>query len=388
MSLIPYCKTDRQREVVELIEAGNSQRATGKLLGMKHQNVNVIMRDLKRLAAVQGYSPQHDMTRTVPQGFVVKGVSTFYDKDGKPRGQWVKSRLDQDALNQLMLDTIETVGESFRGTSRVTAAPRKVAKDLCAVIPIGDPHFGMYSWKDETGDDFDCEIAERNLIGAMRRCVDNMPECNECVILNLGDFFHSDTLENKTRRSGNALDVDSRWQRVLQIGIRAMRACIDHALTRHKRVTVRNNIGNHDEQSSVMLGLALKMYYENNKRVTVDCSPNPFWFYQFGANLIGSTHGDRTKPQDLPGIMATDAPEMWGAAKHRYWYIGHVHHRKAHEFPGCMVESFRTLAAKDAWHNASGYRSGRDLVAILLHRQFGEIERHTIDLSYLEGDRK
>jgi hypothetical protein len=41
---------------------------------------------VKRKAAIAGYSPEHDMTRTVPEPFVVRGTSTYYDKEGQPRG--------------------------------------------------------------------------------------------------------------------------------------------------------------------------------------------------------------------------------------------------------------------------------------------------------------
>jgi hypothetical protein len=37
------------------------------------------------------------------------------------------------------------------------------------------------------------------------------------------------------------------------------------------------------------------------------------------------------------------------------------------------------LAAKDAWHSEKGYRSKRDMKAIVLHREYGEVARHTFN---------
>ena len=91
--------------------------------------------------------------------------------------------------------------------------------------------------------------------------------------------------------------------------------------------------------------------------------------------LLGSTHGDGAKLADLPLIMATDAPEDWAAAKFRHWHCGHFHHDQMKEHPGCSVETHRTLAAGDAWHRHEGYRSGRDMKAIVYHREQGEITR-------------
>ena len=83
--------------------------------------------------------------------------------------------------------------------------------------------------------------------------------------------------------------------------------------------------------------------------------------------------------------MAADVPELWGATKHRMWFVGHVHHQDIKEYRGCTVEYFRTLAARDAWHAGQGYRAGRDMRLIVLHREHGEIERHRADLGMLEA---
>ena len=82
--------------------------------------------------------------------------------------------------------------------------------------------------------------------------------------------------------------------------------------------------------------------------------------------------------------MAADRPEAWGRTKFRYWLTGHLHTRKAVEFPGVMWETFRTLAPGDAWSHAAGYRSGRDLTSITFHREHGEVARNCINVSMLE----
>ena len=112
-------------------------------------------------------------------------------------------------------------------------------------------------------------------------------------------------------------------------------------------------------------------------------SPSKFWYYKFGKILIGSTHGDTAKPNKLPEIMAADKPSEWGDTDYRYWYTGHIHSRNVIEFSGCVWESFRTLAAKDAWHSGAGYRSGRDMCSILLHKDFGEIGRNTVSVKMI-----
>jgi hypothetical protein len=53
------------------------------------------------------------------------------------------------------------------------------------------------------------------------------------------------------------------------------------------------------------------------------------------------------------------------------------------EYRGGVVEYFRTLAARDAWHAGQGYRAGRDMRLIVMHKDYGEVERHRCDVAML-----
>ena len=85
------------------------------------------------------------------------------------------------------------------------------------------------------------------------------------------------------------------------------------------------------------------------------------------------------KMDKLPGIMAADQALAWGRTKYRYWWTGHIHHQRLQEFPGASVESFRVLAPKDAWHHQRGYRAGRDMKAVILHKDYGETSRIVVN---------
>ena len=80
--------------------------------------------------------------------------------------------------------------------------------------------------------------------------------------------------------------------------------------------------------------------------------------------------------------MAADC-EFWSETEYRYWMTGHIHHRAIQEYPGCLVESFRVLASNDAWSQNRGYRSGRGRSAIVMHREFGEVARYTVNPNML-----
>jgi hypothetical protein len=87
--------TETQASHIDAINQHQSMRGAAKALGVTKSTVTQSMAALRKKAALFGYSPEHDMTRTVPDPFIVKGVSTYYNKEGKASGQWVKSTLDE-----------------------------------------------------------------------------------------------------------------------------------------------------------------------------------------------------------------------------------------------------------------------------------------------------
>jgi hypothetical protein len=377
--------TVRELEIMDAIATHGSVRGAARAMGVSVRGTQRSMASLRKRAALHGYAPASDYTHEVPEPLVLKGVSTLYDAQGNVVQQWVKSQLDKSLARDAIEEWVSWLVQDAKGLAPIIPPPEISNDDLLAVYPMGDPHFGLYAWSQETGEDFDLAIAERLTTHAIDRLVSSAPNASTALIAELGDFFHADNKDSRTPQSGHALDTDTRWPKVMQVGLRAMIHCIKRTLEKHRLVIVRIVSGNHDPHSSFALALALDAYFHAEPRVKVDLSPSPFWYYRFGKVLIGLTHGDQCKPGQLPGIMAADRPEDWGLTKHRRFYTGHIHHRAAEDFPGLSWESFRTLAARDAWHQGRGYRSPRDMQCIAFHREHGEKERHICSVDMLEA---
>tara|TARA_R110000822_G_scaffold216820_1_gene351370 strand:+ start:545 stop:1693 length:1149 start_codon:yes stop_codon:yes gene_type:complete len=374
--------TPRQLEILQALKKHGSQRKAAEALGINHSNIHQVISAVRAKATKHGFSPDHDMTHPVPDGFKLKGTSTLYDDDGNQRLQWVKSTADNDRQEEMFREAVEAMAESLP-RSKAVAAPKATAENLMACYPVGDHHFGMLSWHEETGDDYDIKIGERLLMGAMDHLVKSVPKCGAATIVLLGDFLHIDTFKS-TSESGHLLDSDSRYPRMVRAAIRAVRYMIRTALQHHAKVHVVVEIGNHDLSSSVFLMECLHNIYEKEDRVSIDRSPRHFHYFSHGSCLVGVHHGHGTKMANLPLIMAADRPEEWGKATHRYWWTGHIHHDSVKDHAGCRVESFRILPPADAWAANKGYRSGRDMKAIVLHSEFGEVARHIVNPAMLE----
>lgn len=374
--------TEAQLRVLNALEQHETHRAAAEALGVSRGTIGNAMLALQARAAKAGYAPGH-WDHGVAPGYQMGKVTVQRGPGGVER-VWERQHPDAGRIEAMLREFAESLAESVRGLAPITAAPERQLSDLMCIYPQGDPHVGLHSWWAEAGEDFDLKIAERLMCAAVDRLVSIAPASEIGLLLNLGDMFHADNQKNESQ-SGHKLDVDGRWAKVQQVGLRAMLHCIRRMLEKHKRVIVRINRGNHDGHSAYALALMISCYFHNEPRVEVDLSPAVCWYFQFGSNLIGSTHGDTIKGPDMLPIMAADVPEMWGETKHRMWFVGHVHHQDLKEYRGGTVEYFRTLAARDAWHAGQGYRAGRDMRLIVLHREHGEIERHRADIGMLEA---
>lgn len=319
-----------------------------------------------------GWAPEYGIEAPTPAGLKLKGTTTLTDlRSGERVLQWVKTDEDREQQEALMRAFIEGLREDVRGLSRLVKPPKRVEADLLSAYPIGDAHLGMYAWAEETGQDFDTNIAARDLRAAFDLLVADAPASAVGCLVDVGDFTHADNRSNATPASGHILDVDSRFARVRRLARDVYVYAVDRMLQKHETVEVYPVPGNHNPDSAGWLAMVLEAYYANNPRVIVETSPSKFFYKRWGRVLLGMTHGDKIKRADLPAIMACDRAKDWGETEFRYWLTGHIHHTRNEEYRGCFVESFNTLAPSDAWHHASGYRSAQQIQRIDYHKDEG-----------------
>lgn len=336
---------------------------------------------IARRTGASNDASEHDYGKEpLPPGFVLSGVSQMVDAKGNVKVQWLKSKADKAAQSAILMAALEEMAKGFKGIVKPTKKPQSNASDLLTVVPMGDPHIGLHCWNEETGNDFDLKIAADNMRTAFGELFAAGPDTKECLIINLGDYFHADNSANTTTK-GTPVDVDGRRVKVVRVGLEIFVDIILQALAKYEIVNVICATGNHDADSSKMLAMMLDIMFTNEPRVKINTDPTKFHKFRFGKCLIGVTHGDTGKASELPMIMATDWKDDWAASEYRQWYCGHVHHDTRKEYTGrVIVETFRTLAPADAWHTASGYRSGQDIKLDVWHKEYGHVQRNTVGI--------
>lgn len=369
-ALLPFA-SERQQEIVEAIRCHGSARKAAAALQMNPRTLFRSVQNLRKRAAIQGHAPAHDMTRTVPEPFIVRGVSTYYNKDGQAAGQWVKSRLDDQQYIEHLQAIARGIQDDIRPAEPIQA-PVDGDDSLCAVYPLGDPHAGLYSSIRETGQGYDLSEYERVNRLAIEAIIAATPKSAQAIYIDLGDTTHASDDKKRTPGSGHYLDTSGRIIEAIESAFRIKVYHLDRLLEHHQQVTFRLNRGNHDPVTAVAISGMIRERYRNEPRLTVVDAANPFWYYEFGSCMIATAHGDGPKAPEMGPVMATDQAAMWGRTRHRYAYLGHVHHRHVKEFPGVTVEYFGTLAAPDWYTHQHGYRSNRQIRSIVLHRDHGE----------------
>lgn len=365
-------------EIIEFLKTGTKAEAA-RHFGIGERSFR---RRCQRLA-LKGFSPKHGMTRTVPDGFKVKGVSSLYNKDGELSAQWVKSCADSERQYQMMVEAVAALSEDIPRVSLMSRPPMG-AESLLNVYTITDYHFGMLAWKPETGDDWDTDIAEQMLVDWFAAAIAQAPHAQSCVLAQLGDFLHFDGLESITPTSGHNLDADTRFTRLVRVVIRTLAKVIDMLLSKYQAVYVLMAEGNHDLAASVWLRELFAARYELEPRVTVETRPDPYYCYEHGQTSLFWHHGHKHKMVGLDSVFVAKFREVFGRTVHSYAHTGHLHHRDLKETNLMIVEQHRTLAGADAYASRGGWMSGRSSTVITYHKDYGEVGRITISPDMLK----
>lgn len=348
-------------ETIEAVKEAGSMRKAATALGIDEKTVRYRMKQ----ATSRKLTGQF-LGGALPEGYVLGKVTSLVTADGT-KMEWQHQHPTLMALHDQIEDLIEAMGQQITPLPLVDMTMQATDAQLLTVYPVADVHLGQFSWGKETGENYDLKIAVDQFHRSVTKLVERSPLSGTAVIAVLGDFFHADNNDATTARSKNHLDVDGRHDKVLYAGVELIIWMIDLALQKHEKVIVHITPGNHDEYASKALGTSLYFRYQGNPRVVVDRNPHDLWTYQWGSTMLAFAHGHKVKAEDMPGVMASQEPVMWGQTKYRYAYSGHYHRVKAgpmkDEKHGAIWEIVPAFTAKDAWNRSMGHNSLRSIMS-------------------------
>ena len=248
----------------------------------------------------------------------------------------------------------------------------------CLVIDPADVHIGKLCTSFETGQDYNQQIAVKRVKEGVDGIINKARGFNIDKIIFIGgnDILHTDT-PRRTTTNGTPQDTDGMWYENF---LMAKQLYVD---VLEKLITIADvhftfNPSNHDYTNGFFLADVIGTYFRNCKNITFDCSIAHRKYTMYGNSLIGTTHGDGAKQNDLGMLMSVEAKDMWSKAKHRYFYTHHVHHKTGKDLINVTVESLRSPSPADSWHHRNGYQHSPEAIEGFIHsKEHGQIARLT-----------
>lgn len=321
-----------------------------------------------------------------PQGFAVKGRSTYFDKEGQRGGQWVIEREDAQRQREIFEEGLAACAEDLPRLAPLPA-PEHVEAALCNQYNLTDVHLGVMVSAGEGGESWGLDKGERLIGDGFDRMIAGAPRARRAVIAQLGDFMHSEGLASVTSRSGHSLDQDARFGDLVRASFRLMRRVIDSALSTHEVVDLVIAEGNHDEAASAILRTAMAAIYEHEPRLNVVECDLPYYETTHGEVMLGFHHGHikhvSRQAKDLALIFANG--DAWRTTRKRFIYCGHHHNEAVVEVTGAKLHALPAFIPPDAYASRNFGGAMRELTAITYHERHGKVGSNTVTPEMLDS---
>jgi hypothetical protein len=325
---------------------------------------------LQKYRAIKRTANQMDIDdKNVKHGWIKNKTASLFFKNPNFKTE------DQQGFEAMKQDIIHSISNHV--PKYIPIKREEVIEGHLLVVDPADIHIGKLCEAFETGEDYNCQVAVKRVREGVQGIINKAKGFNIDKILFIGgnDILHVDT-PNRTTTGGTPQDTDGNWYSNF-LTAKKLYVEILEMLLPIADVHFTFNPSNHDYMSGFFLADVIQTWFKDSKNITFDCSIAHRKGFLYGKNLIGTTHGDGAKQQDLPLLMAAEFPLEWSQSKHRYIYTHHVHHKSSKDHIGITVESLRSPSGSDSWHHKKGYLSIKAVEGFIHHKEFGQVARLT-----------
>lgn len=245
------------------------------------------------------------------------------------------------------------------------------------VIDPADVHIGKYANSFGTHEEYNQNIAVSRVKEGIEKILQYTQSFDIDKILFVGgnDILHTDDTRRRTTK-GTPQDTDGMWYdnylTAKQLYIDCLEKLMDIA-----DVHYVFNPSNHDHMGGFFLSDMIQTWFKDCDNITFDVDMTDRKYFLYGSNLIGTTHGDGAKQNNLGSLMTMEAKDMWAKAKHTYFYVHHIHHKTSKDYINVTVESLRSPSTSDYWHHKMGYKSPEAVEGFLHHPENGQVARYS-----------
>lgn len=290
-----------------------------------------------------------------------------------------KGEISFDELRDKLVSELNQYSPKFKEIGR-----ELVDNPHCLVIDIADLHIGKYASVYGTGESYDSatafNVAMQGLHGILAKS--SGFNLDKIVFVIGNDILHTDNTIGSTTKGTNQ-DTDLIWYENFLIAKELYVKCVETLLPLAD-IHIVYCPSNHDYMSGFMLADTIHSYFRNSENITFDLDMRHRKYYQYGANLLGFTHGDGAKMEQLPLLMANEDKVGWAETVYRYVYLHHIHHKEQWKFKsgkdyqGVTTEYLRSPSASDGWHASRGFQHAKKAIEGFIHcKNNGQVCRIT-----------
>lgn len=284
------------------------------------------------------YSKQDGIQKLYSSKIVVKPKEQTIDYDRI--NEWF-DKLDR----KYSLPVIKTSNEYLKGNK-------------CLLIDIADLHLNLQATMFSTGNEYNCEIAEKLFFYVISDILSRVEkyQFNKIIFCIGGDMLNGDNLLGSTTK-GTPQDSDLLYFDAVE-KLYAMTIKAIDILKQKAPVDVIYISGNHDELSGYKLAKFIDAWFRNDENVTVDYSPLPRKYVKFGRTLFAFAHDGNIKT--LPRLIADEARKYWSDIDTTEVFLQHLHTEQVlTEEYNMRIQRLPTISAKSDWAVNKGFGSKR-----------------------------
>lgn len=306
----------------------------------------------------------------------------------KKKAQQKKSREDEKAARKWyeLEDALDEAAEKFSEWHaaynppefRVRVGAHRKLNESALLLPVHDLHYGKYATEEETGADYDRDVAENRAHEAVDQVLTQAARTAHIeeihAVCGTSDFLHIDQDSPPRTTAGTPQDADGTIGEIIAGG-QALAVELIDKMRAVAPTKVHYAPGNHDRVASQWMHSFLQAHFSGAAGVTFTEDRRTRQYWEYGVTKGCFFHGDVRKSQ-LKELGNTIAREH-GFGEYTMAISGHKHFRKADDKSGLLMHQTPSLSGSDRWHDRNLYTGLPGLQAFVLDRERGPVSTPT-----------
>ena len=249
-----------------------------------------------------------------------------------------------------------------------------------AVINVYDAHLNKLCWGKETGTDYDFKLAEKWYRQVVMELISKVMRSKpEKLVRVIGNDLNNTDNSKSTTTAWTPQTNNLTWKDAV-VRIYHIHFHMIDEISKLLPVDLIVEPWNHDQDFVYQLGVALEIYYHKNPNVNVDNSPSSRKYVEHGVNLLGFTHWNNEKDNQIGMLMLTENKDKLANKKHIEMKRGHTHGKKKlisniwNEINGVEINTTWSISWTDTWHHDKWYTGNkRQWEASIYNKDTGKI---------------